>query len=183
MAALVAALATACGGASVASGAHPTGNSLVAEAKGGGSSTVVLGGGAVTYGFDVLTLAKHAKPVEVTGVHLVHPRGMTLIGTRLAGPHRRTYQFIATRGFPPKDKRSIRAVGATITPPSRGWGMLIGLRLNATGRSSMRGVRITYRTVGDPRVEQQTLHNIFLVCTEKSELDSHGRCPRHAPPS
>jgi hypothetical protein len=179
--ALMLVLTTVCGGASVASDAHPAGNSLVAVPGGWGAATVVLGGGTVTYGLQVLTLAQGASPVTVTGVHLVRAKGMTLIGTRLAGPHRRNYQFISTRGFPPKNKRrSIPAIGANITPANRGWGMLIGLRIPAGPRAVMHGVRVTYRNVGHRRVEQQTLHGTFLVCTAKSQLDTHGNCSPHA---
>jgi hypothetical protein len=170
-------LTTVCGGAGVASDAHPVGDSLVPVPGGGGASTVVLGGGTVTYGMQVLTLAKGASPVTVTGVRLVRAKGMTLLGTRLAGPHRRNYQFISTRGFPPKNKRrSIPAIGATITPAKRGWGMLIGLRVAAGRRAVIHGVRVTYRTAGHRKLEQQTLHGTFLVCTTTSQLDGHGRC-------
>lgn len=181
VAALMLVLTTVFGGASAASDARPVGNSLVPVPGGWGASAVVLGGGTVTYGMQVLTLAKGASPVKVTGVHLVHAKGMTLIGTRLAGPHRRTYQFISTAGFPPKNKRkSVPAIGATITPPKRGWEMLIGLRVAATGRAVIRGVRVTYRTVRHRKVEQQTLHGTFLVCTAKSQLDSDGTCSPRA---
>jgi hypothetical protein len=172
-------LVTACGGASVASDAHPLGSSLVPSPGGSGASTVVLGGGTVTYGVQVLTLARGASPIKVTGVHLVHAQGMTLLGARLAGPHRRTYQFVSTPGFPPRNKRrSVPAIGATITSARRGWGMLIGLRVADGRRAVIRGVRVTYRTLGHRRVEQQTLHGTFLVCTARSQLDGHGRCPR-----
>jgi hypothetical protein len=175
-------LIAVCGGASVASGARPVGDSLVPGPGGWGSGARLLGGGTVTYGMVVLNLATGASPIKVTGVHLVHAKRMTIIGTRLAGPHRPTYQFIAARRFPPRiNKKSVRAIGATITQAKRGWEMLIGLRVAATGgRAVLRGVRVTYRTVGHRKVEQQTLHGTFLVCTRKSQLDSEGVCSKQA---
>ena len=178
IAGLMLVLIAACGGASVASGARPVGNSLVPDPVGGGSSARFLGGGTVTYGMVVLNLAEGASPIKVTGVHLVHAKRMKIIGTRLAGPHRPTYQFTAARRFPPRiNKKSVPAIGATITQAKRGWEMLIGLRVAATGgRAVLRGVRVSYRTVGHRKVEQQTLHGTFLVCTRKSQLDSEGVC-------
>jgi hypothetical protein len=181
IAALMLVLIAVCGGASVASGARPVGDSLVPDPGGWGSSARFLGGGTVTYGMVVLNLAKGASPIKVTGVHLVHPKRMTIIGSRLAGPHRPTYQFIAARGFPPRiNKKSVPAIGATITQAKRGWEMLIGLRVAATGRAVLRGVRVTYRTVGHRKVEQQTLHGTFLICTKKSQLDGEGVCSQQA---
>ena len=136
-----------------------------------------LGGGRVTYGIPVLTLSKGAAPIKVLGVHLVKTKRMTLIGARVAGPHRPVYQFDAVRGFPGKyNRKSIAAVGAIIRPPQRGWGMLIGLRVTPGRRAVMQGVTITYRTVGHRKISQQTLYGTFLVCTKKSQLSGTGTC-------
>lgn len=178
IAALVLATAAVCGGDGSASAAHPVGHSLVPSPRGSGASTVFLGGGRVTYGMPILTLNRGATRIKVLGVHLVEAEGMRLIGARVAGPHRPVYQFIAVRGFPGKyNRKSVPALGATIRPPRRGWGMLVGLRVTPGRRQAvMQGVTITYRRVGHRKVAQQTLYGTFIVCTRKSQLGSDGRC-------
>ena len=166
-----------CGGASVALDAHPAGTSLVPDPVGSGTAAWIKGGGKVTYGWSVLTLSKDASRIRVTGVHLVKAKKMTLIGARLAGPRRPVYQYIAVRGFPGKyNRRSVRAIGTVITPPRRGWELMIGLRVAMHGSASMRGVRVTYRVVGHRQVEQQTFHTTFGVCVRESQLGSDGTC-------
>lgn len=177
MAALALAMTALCGDAGIASAAHPVGHSLTPSPRGSGASAVFLGGGRVTYGIPVLRLSSGAAPIKVLGVHLVKAKRMTLIGARVAGPHRPVYQFVAVRGFPGKyNRKSVAAVGAVIRPPQRGWGMLIGLRVAPGRRAVMRGVTITYRTVGHRKISQQTLYGTFMVCSRKSDLSGARRC-------
>ena len=92
-----------------------------------GASTPVLGGGTVTFGIQVLTLADGAHPVHVTRVRLLDATGMTLLGVRLEGPRRRDYQWTAKPGFPPKHAfQSVAAVGSDIGKAKRGWQLLPG---------------------------------------------------------
>jgi hypothetical protein len=179
VAALALALVGASGGSEVASAAHPVGNSLVSYPRGSGSSSLVLGGGRVTYGMQVLTLTRRAAPIKLLGVQLLKPHRMRLIGARVAGPHRPTYQFISDRGFPHNRRynhKSRPVVGAVIGRPRRGWDLLVGLQVRPGRRAGIKGLAVTYRTVGHRKIEQQTLFLTYIACTAKSQLDSHGTC-------
>jgi hypothetical protein len=168
---LVSVTATGCRDSSDAPHGPPAGASLVGNAAVGGATTLI-GGGTVTFGLQVLTLAPGASPIEVTGVHLVDTTGMTLTGSRLAGPHRPVYQFISAPDFPPTkyNKVSTAAIGMTITPAKRGWGLLVGLKVEATGYPRMHGITVEYRIAGQSNLEQQTFPTTFVVCTHRSQL-------------
>lgn len=153
------------------------GHSFVTYPPGGGSSHSI-GGGTLTVGLQVLTLRRGARPVVLTGVELVQPRGLTLVGRRLAGPSRAVYQFLSVPGFPPieYDPKSVAAVGATIDAAKRGWLLLLGVRASPSTYAKTIGIRVEYKIAGTSAVEEQTFPVTFVVCTERSQL-VNGACP------
>jgi hypothetical protein len=155
----------------------PTGQSLHAYPPVGGSSHE-LGGGDVTFGIQVLTLERGAKPVTITGVELVNPHGLTLVEERLADPHRPVYQFLSVPRLPPVHYNpvTVTALGATIDSAKRGWQLQLGMRVSPATLAKMDGIRVEYRVEGQGGVEQQVFPVTFVVCTEESQL-KRGRCP------
>jgi hypothetical protein len=136
-----------------------------------GASTPVLGGGIVTFGIQVLTLADGARPVQVTGVRLLDATGMTLVGARLEGPRRRDYQWITKTGFPPKQaSKSVAAVVSDIGRARRGWQLLLGVRVSSSGYPRFHAIQVRYRERGQQGVEQQTFPTTFVACVSKAEM-------------
>jgi hypothetical protein len=137
-----------------------------------GASTVVLGGGTVTFGMQTLTLAEGAHPVQVTGLRLLGASGMTLVGARLKGPGRRVYQWLAKPGFPPKqDSKSVAAIGSYIGEAKRGWQLLLGVRVSSSGYPRFHGIEVRYRERGHQEVERQTFPTTFVACVSKAEME------------
>lgn len=137
----------------------PIGDSLVPFPLHGNDWTLP-GGGLATDGMEVLQLQDGRSPVTITDVRLVGARGVELVGARVTGPHRATYQFDGEHGFPGHDgAHSTPAVGTRITAAKRGWGLLVGLRVASSGYPMIQGVEVRYRV--DRGISHQVYRQVF----------------------
>ncbi|MGC4112495.1 MAG: hypothetical protein QM747_19150 [Nocardioides sp.] len=164
------------------SSAPPTGHSLVTVAR-HGNNWSLSGGGVVTDGAEVLELRAGHQPVTITDVRLVGARGVRLLGARVTGPHRPTYQFFGAPGYPSREGRGSRpAIGATITDARRGWGLLVGLRVASTGFPLIEGVEIRYSV--DRGVNHQVYAQVYrgsiIFCTQPPTGSSQDCRPPHS---
>lgn len=110
-------------------------------------------GATFTDGMDVLSL-RGKRSAVIDSVRMLPGKngaGLKLLGVRLAGPNRGTnYQKLPWPPRAPEMPASVvgPAVGATVTPQSRGWELLLGIKVTRPGYLARRGIEIDYH-IGD----------------------------------
>ena len=144
-----------------------------------GWSTSNSVGDVFTDGMEVLHLEGNREAV-IEDVRLVGDDGLELVGAKVAGQDRAIGFIQYNADFPPVndpdlgDPVLIDAIGATVTPYSGGWELLLGIKATKEGFLVREGVEIDYRVGGE---EYTVFREAWLgVCTSpRYEVD--GDCP------
>lgn len=73
-------------------------------------------------------------------------------------------------GFPARQaSESVAAVGSDIGRATRGWQLLLGVRVSSSGYPRVHAM-VRYRERGQQGVEQRTFPTTFVACVSKAEM-------------
>lgn len=125
---------------------------------------VITGGQLVVFNLGTSDIEVVKVEPEMTG------GGLQYLGAQVAGLGRRIGFVQVKRRFPVADSRQlgvlVNAVGARLGPGSaaakRGFEVLLGFKVTKAGRSTVRGVTVTYRYQG--KVHKETWTSTMAVC-------------------
>jgi hypothetical protein len=146
-----------------------------------GYSVTVAPGESFTDAMETLTVSGD-RPAAIESVELVGGKGLEVLGFSLLRPERKVNLSWRPQ-YPPADDTGfldptliIPGEGAVIRPHvTRGWELLLGLKVTRPGPLWREGVRINYSV--DGKRYSQVLPAQLSVCTSDDQYDAEGRCP------